>query len=126
MKELRVSNWTDLVTALYPGDPDMMGTYRSKFLFRGAGDASFDLKSSLGRLGDHGARIETAILRSFRKYAEPGELTSTTVWEVMAIAQHYGMPTRLLDWSTNPNVAMHFATLELDRYKSDARLRNFG
>jgi hypothetical protein len=120
MKELLVSNWTDLTAALYPGAPDASGAYRSKFLFRGAGDASFNLRSSLGRRGDHGKLIELPMLRNFRKYAEPGELTTTSEWGVMAIAQHYGMPTRLLDWTTNPNVALHFATSELDRYQSDA------
>jgi hypothetical protein len=103
MKQIRISTWAELMAALYPGAPDVTGAYRSKFLFRGAGDASFDLRSSLGRLGQHGAHIEVPMLRSFRKYAEPGELTSINEWEVMAIAQHYGMPTRLFDWTTNPN-----------------------
>ena len=38
----------------------------------------------------------------------PGEL-----WEWIALAQHYGLPTRLLDWSDNPLVAAFFAVNEI-------------
>ena len=34
------------------------------------------------------------------------------LWEIAALAQHYGIPTRLLDWTANINTALYFAIVD--------------
>jgi len=42
----------------------------------------------------------------------------TDDWETLFIMQHYGIPTRLLDWTENPFIAFYFAVM-LAEYRYD-------
>ena len=120
--EVIVSSLGDLIDKVTPSEPDpRTGRRRDSGVYRGEGDASRPLLTSLDKLGGAGsphakADLEEHILRNFIRYSRPYlEHPPANEWEVLVSAQHHGLPTRLLDWTYSPLVAAHFATLEDDR-----------
>jgi hypothetical protein len=118
-----VTNWAELLEAIYdiPKDP-RHDRFRSNYVYRGLADKTWGLETSLKRLGKASATVEGPLLRSFTKYAKPGEISSDSLWFRLAVAQHHGLPTRLMDWSVSPKVAAHFATYEEEHYDKDGAI----
>jgi hypothetical protein len=88
---------------------EIAGRPHSSLVFRGLARSSYSNVSSLARLGDDFPSLERHLIRNFRKYAHR-ERPGSTVWDWLSLAQHHGLPTRLLDWTFSPFVAAHFAT----------------
>ena len=115
-----IKSWGEFIgiadTLLDVGPPT-----KPHYLFRGQSDATWDLTPSLHRAAKpskFNARqlleIEKAALKEFKAQAhlflQPNMLNATS--DVLAwwtIMQHYGAPTRLLDWTTSAYVAAYFA-----------------
>lgn len=53
--------------------------------------------------------IEKKILKRFKRFAYPYIGSIQNDWEALFLARHYGLPTRILDWSSNPLVSLYFA-----------------
>ena len=101
------------------------GVFRSeRYLFRGMGSADWKLAPAFDRRfgyldADERLRVWDELIEQWRagclehghiRAAGPGGAPpEVALW---ALGQHYGLPTRLLDWSTSPYIAAFFAFKE--------------
>ena len=89
-------------------------------LYRGESNFNYELKPSLLRYNEW-KEIEDNLIFLFssrmNRYTNERGLGK---WETLALAQHHGVPTRLLDWSLSPLVALFFAVQKEDSDKDGA------
>jgi hypothetical protein len=118
--DVRVTSWNQLQELVYENSwQEGIRRFRSSFAFRGMPDANDDLVTALARLGDRYDQAEPHILRAFRRYARPEEAAGSSLWNWLALAQHHGLPTRMLDWTYSPYVALHFMTEDMNLFDRD-------
>ncbi len=89
-------------------------------VFRGEDSDAYPLLSKWGRCirqsAANDARSERGLVRAFVRHATPHcDRAPKDDWEWLALAQHHGVATRLLDWTENPLVAAYFATRDIVR-----------
>lgn len=99
--------------------PSAVSDKNRRLVYRGASDASWKLTPSLLRSAGKAAKaMEEKVYRKFCQQL-PADTDRSDAWDIWCKGQHHGLPTRLLDWTRNPQVAMHFACDSLAHYSCD-------
>lgn len=102
----------------------------STVLYRGHGAASFKLRPKVGRLLPPANSTSTTVnevlmLELFRRQSiDRLAVVAADDWELLAIAQHHSLATRLFDWTRSPLVALYFCVCKgCETRDSDGRPR---
>ncbi|GGH04293.1 hypothetical protein GCM10011416_24210 [Polaribacter pacificus] len=101
MKEYRIKTFSDL--------HKLLDSSERLTIYRGQSNADWELVPKAGREPFNKVNDKYAI-EYFKDNSLPFlDITPENDWEWLAFAQHHGVPTRLLDWTKNPMIAMFFA-----------------
>lgn len=99
--------------------------YRPIHIFRGVKKERYKLIPRIGRIASLPQSKEKTMLKQFKQIATPHlDIKPQNDLEWLTIAQHHGLPTRLLDWTTSPLIAAYFAVEK--PYDGDSAIYVYG
>ena len=122
MNERNVATLTEFLSAIQDFSANAPG---APLWYRGGARASHALIPRLyrhpeARTIEDLMRLEDEMLVRFRQRAVPYQASMPSdSWPCLFLMQHFGVPTRLLDWTENPFMALYFATTALNRRNTD-------
>lgn len=104
IKETTISSIQELIAAI----EDDHGTYTGSLWYRGQAEKEWSLKPGYLRLSS--PTSESTLLKRFKQSAVMLlEKDPKDSFDWLFLMQHHGVPTRLLDWTESPLIALYFA-----------------
>jgi hypothetical protein len=96
----------------------------ANWIFRGHSRTGYTLVPKIGRdVRRYSTAREERVFRNFRRRAPAvAAIGDLDVWDLLALGQHHGVPTRLLDWTTSGLIGAHFAVSNRSDDVYDAHL----
>lgn len=92
-----------------------------EIIYRGMADKNWKLLPSLGRYNDLSDGQEYNLVKNLLSLRPEAFINLKSNFEILSKMQHYELPTRLLDFTTNPLIALFFACSDLIN-QHDARI----
>lgn len=101
-----LAEYIRLIAAMSSVNKD--SSYSETVVYRGVADSEYDLLPGLARIKKPEHEMEATLINDFLT-RRPDAFSGLAEFDTLAKMQHYGLPTRLLDFSLNPLVALYFA-----------------
>ena len=119
--EMRVQNIQSLLQAI----DVVYSAFTSQPWWRGHGQSGWHLIPHVLRISDRGTSYEANIAMKFARLAptrHPDVPQPEDVASWLVLMQHYRLPTRFLDWTESPLVALYFAVANEARDGQDGAI----
>jgi hypothetical protein len=113
IREEKPQTFTEIVTLV----ESLQQGKKTPLWFRGCGKSDYQLLPTLYRHPtrtkiDEIARLEGELITRFKQRSIPFHARALgDDWDTLFFMQHYGVPTRLLDWTESPFVGLYFAVM---------------
>ena len=131
IREITFDSWGDFKASLSEKLFDSLEFERGRYLFRGHSNPHWHLTSTFDRMflnqpKAKRLRIAEDLLSLFKRNLEAHEMPDEAKNNdaiLLSLGQHYGLPTRLLDWSESPYIAAFFSyNSQIIRRVSDSQI----
>lgn len=101
-----LADYIRIIAAISTVNKDLL--YGESVVYRGIADSGYNMLPGLARIKKPEHDFEAILITDFLT-RRPDAFRGLSDFDALAKMQHYGLPTRLLDFSLNPLVALYFA-----------------